>query len=70
MIDLLTKPIIGTPHIPAAKFGMLLSVVTLAPGLSEFLLATLLVAWLGYLLGRLSISSIQDGGFDRARRAH
>ncbi len=53
MLSILTKPIIGTPHIPAAKLGMGLSVLTLAPGLSEFCLGVTVAMWLVYLLTRL-----------------
>ena len=62
MLDLLTKPIIGTPRIPAARFGMSLAVLTLVPGLAEFLIGMMVLGWILYLIASAVNTALHHSG--------
>ncbi|MFL2863989.1 MAG: hypothetical protein ACJZ8Y_02125 [Pirellulaceae bacterium] len=49
MFAILTKPIGGTPNIPATKLGMGLSIATLTPGLSEIVIGLLVTLWIVFI---------------------
>ena len=49
MFEILTKPIAGTPNIPATKLGMGLSIATLTPGLSEILIGLMVTLWIIFI---------------------
>ena len=61
MFEFLTKPILGTPHIPALKLGMSLSVMTLMPGLSEVLFGLLVSLWGVYIATKAGLTFVQHG---------
>ncbi|MBA63315.1 MAG: hypothetical protein CMJ76_13240 [Planctomycetaceae bacterium] len=60
MFDIFTTPIIGTPQVPTLKLGMMLSVMTLVPGLSEVLIGAFVAGWLFYLAIKISILCLQQ----------
>ena len=61
MFEFLTKPILGTPHIPALKLGMSLSVMTLMPGLREVLFGLLVSLWGVYIATKAGLKFVQHG---------